>query len=178
MQVQWSDNNGKCGVCGDPFNAEREHETGGFYARNITVRTYAPSSPIDIVIDIVANHGGSFKFEMCWRNDSIIKGRKTIENDSLLNICPTETEECFETLQLSNGKYAYPLNGAERPETKIIQVKLPQGRVCTKCVLRWHWKSGIFAFTQTWQLEDCFRQQLGQLSRWKPAGGLWSSRDL
>ena len=75
IKVQWEDNKGKCGVCGDSFSGQRDHETGGFYAYNYTVRNYSPGSPMDILIDIVANHGGYFKFEMCWRNSFEEKGK-------------------------------------------------------------------------------------------------------
>lgn len=72
--MQWLVNGGKCGVCGDAFNGKRIHETGGAMAKNITVRSYAPGSIIDTVIDIVANHAGAFTFQMCWRNSFDVKG--------------------------------------------------------------------------------------------------------
>ena len=55
---------------------ERLHESGGFYARNITTRTYSPGTVIDVVIDLVANHGGKFVFEMCWRDSFKHKGKQ------------------------------------------------------------------------------------------------------
>lgn len=74
VKVQWQDNNGKCGLCGDPYNGKREHETGGIHARNITTRVYSPGSTIDVLIDMVTNHGGTFSFQMCWRDSWDIKG--------------------------------------------------------------------------------------------------------
>lgn len=125
-QVQWEDNKGKCGICGDAYSGLRDHETGGFYARNITTRTYAPGSPIDVVIDIVTNHGGRFKFDMCWRNETSER----------------ETEDCFEKLQLVNGSYIYHIPSNENQSFKrVIQVQLPRDRTCDKCVLRWHWEA-------------------------------------
>lgn len=82
IKVQWEDNKGKCGICGDAFSGPRDHETGGFYAYNYTVRSYAPGSAIDILIDIVANHGGAFKFEMCWRNSFEEKGEGYLKNST------------------------------------------------------------------------------------------------
>ena len=64
----WSTTGGKCGICGDPYDKERKHETGGIFARNITTRTYTPGGVIDVMIQMVANHGGLFHFQMCWRN--------------------------------------------------------------------------------------------------------------
>lgn len=39
--VQWDQNDGKCGVCGDAYHAQRSHEAGGEYARGIIGRRYA-----------------------------------------------------------------------------------------------------------------------------------------
>lgn len=39
--VQWEQNDGKCGVCGDAYNAApRKHEAGGEYAKGIISRYY------------------------------------------------------------------------------------------------------------------------------------------
>jgi hypothetical protein len=41
--VQWEQNLGKCGVCGDAYNIEspRPHEAGGDYARGYISRRYS-----------------------------------------------------------------------------------------------------------------------------------------
>lgn len=41
--VQWEQNSGKCGVCGDPYHLKspRPHEAGGAYAKGIISRYYA-----------------------------------------------------------------------------------------------------------------------------------------
>lgn len=41
--VQWEQNEGKCGVCGDPYQlaTPRPHEAGGLFARGIISRFYA-----------------------------------------------------------------------------------------------------------------------------------------
>lgn len=40
--VQWSNNDGKCGVCGDAYDQAqpRRHEAGGEYGRGIISRHY------------------------------------------------------------------------------------------------------------------------------------------
>lgn len=40
--VQWEQNSGNCGVCGDPyhFKEPRPHEAGGEYAKGIITRFY------------------------------------------------------------------------------------------------------------------------------------------
>lgn len=41
--VQWEQNKGKCGVCGDAYNLEnpRPHEAGGMFAKGIISKFYA-----------------------------------------------------------------------------------------------------------------------------------------
>lgn len=41
--VQWEQNSGKCGVCGDAYHlsAPRPHEAGGDYGKGIISRRYA-----------------------------------------------------------------------------------------------------------------------------------------
>lgn len=41
--MQWDQNDGKCGVCGDAYNVQepRPHEAGGLYAKGIISKFYA-----------------------------------------------------------------------------------------------------------------------------------------
>ena len=39
---------GKCGLCGDPYDEEREHEGGGKYATGTIVRTYRMGQVIEV----------------------------------------------------------------------------------------------------------------------------------
>ena len=53
QQVQHVDNGGKCGLCGDAFNAKKKlFETGGELALNYTTRVYSPNSNITAVVDL------------------------------------------------------------------------------------------------------------------------------
>lgn len=49
FQVHWQRNGGRCGVCGDPWDAPtpRANEAGGVYGRGIIVRKYKPGQVID-----------------------------------------------------------------------------------------------------------------------------------
>ncbi|XP_074596056.1 uncharacterized protein LOC141851240 [Brevipalpus obovatus] len=125
IKVQWQDNGGKCGVCGDAYNGKRSHETGGMNARNITTRVYHPGSVIDVVVDMVTNHGGRFKFQMCWRD----------------SFDQPETEECFETLNLTDGSDSVSINNRPRGGVFAYPIQLPPNRTCERCVFRWDWKS-------------------------------------
>lgn len=127
-------NAGKCGICGDPYDGPRLHETGNLMAPNETTRNYYPGSSIDVMIEIVANHGGKFQFEMCWRDEW-----KDIE-----------TEDCFEELQLSartekeesDKRTQYELDPRAKTGTFTMSLDLPENRTCDSCILRWHWRSG------------------------------------
>lgn len=89
------------------------------------------------MIEIVANHGGQFNFEICWR-------------DSFDTI---ETEECFERLRLSGHEPtrmdnneeeledSYELEAAKGNGFYTMSVDLPVNKTCEHCILRWHWRS-------------------------------------
>lgn len=70
LKNQWKINKGKCGICGDSYSVRRPrpYETGGKLVRNITTRVYPPGGVIDVVIQLVANHLGTFQFSLCPRN--------------------------------------------------------------------------------------------------------------
>ena len=60
LQVQWSQNGGKCGVCGDNYAGPWHNEPGGKYANGIIVRNYNPGDIITVGIHITANHKGKY----------------------------------------------------------------------------------------------------------------------
>ena len=53
---QWRKNQGRCGVCGDPWDLPepRPHETRGRYARGIIVRNYTQAQVIIAGVSRVA----------------------------------------------------------------------------------------------------------------------------
>jgi hypothetical protein len=116
-------------------------------ARNETARNYFPGSSIDLMIEIVANHGGHFNFEMCWR-------------DSWDTI---ETEDCFESLKISgrndiddSDAYDYELDASKGTGIYTMSVDLPSNRTCENCILRWHWRSA-----NNWGICDDGSQAIG-----------------
>ena len=58
-QVQWDRNNGRCGVCGDPWDGTREHEAGGKFANGIITWIYEQESIMKVVVLITASHKGN-----------------------------------------------------------------------------------------------------------------------
>lgn len=53
-------NGGKCGECGDPFDAPepRANEYGGRYGQGVVVRKYNPGSEITLRVELTASHMG------------------------------------------------------------------------------------------------------------------------
>lgn len=103
-------------------------------ALNETTRNYFPGSSVDLMVEIVANHGGVFTFEMCWRDTWTQR----------------ETESCFEPLKFSaksrntddtedpNG-LEYDLDPDAGTGIFTMSIELPANRTCDNCILRWHW---------------------------------------
>ena len=65
-------NDGKCGICGDPYDASpRNHEApGGVFATGTITETYRPGENIDVEVDVTANHMGYFTFKLCANNNT------------------------------------------------------------------------------------------------------------
>nr|KAG5691650.1 hypothetical protein BaRGS_022925 [Batillaria attramentaria] len=86
---QWGANGGKCGICGDPYDAqEKPNEAGGKYATGIIVKTYDQSQIIDVAVKITANHMGYFLFKLCPNND----------------VTKEATQECLDQHVLQSGR--------------------------------------------------------------------------
>ncbi|XP_057323425.1 uncharacterized protein LOC130666440 [Microplitis mediator] len=122
---QWHQNQGYCGVCGDPWdvNPPREHETGGKYGNSIIVRKYQTNQLITIRIQLTANHRGYFSFRVCpmttWGQEV--------------------TQDCLNKniLRMENGTARY----YPGPGTGTFEAyyKLPSGLMCAQCVLQWRY---------------------------------------
>jgi len=125
--VQWEVNGGRCGLCGDAWNAEvQEHEApGGKYATGTIVREYTLGQTIDVSVEVTANHLGSFTFKLCRAPSA--------EQDP--------TQECLDQHQLttSSGEKEWELP-SNATGVYDLQVVLPQDYQCSQCVLQWTWK--------------------------------------
>ena len=67
LQNQWNVNDGKCGICGDPYQGPYEHEAGGLYAklhRNVTRCYNTADDVIDIHVVITAHHKGELHYQI------------------------------------------------------------------------------------------------------------------
>ncbi|EFA12117.2 hypothetical protein TcasGA2_TC002263 [Tribolium castaneum] len=130
--VQWEQNNGKCGLCGDPHHVKepRPHEAGGLYAKGIISRHYSVGQEIDIEVELTANHYGRFEIFLCPNN----------------NPNQVATQDCFDRYPLYlSGTRNFVYNIPEDGKKKAIfryKVQLPPYVTCTQCVLQWSYYTG------------------------------------
>ena len=122
-------NDGKCGICGDPWEGPRDHEASGKYATGVIVRHYKPGSKIHVIVDLTATHKGWFEFRICSNDD------------------PTKaaTHECLDqhVLDLANGSGSKYFITSPNPQKYQIPLKLPPHLKCSQCVLQWKYNAGI-----------------------------------
>ena len=125
--VQWEVNGGKCGLCGDAWDAEvREHEApGGRFATGTIVRDYTAGQTIDVSVEVTANHRGSFTFRLC-------KAPSTVQDP---------TQDCLDENQLTtpSGEKEWVLP-SDDTGVYDLQVVLPKDYQCEQCVLQWTWR--------------------------------------
>lgn len=125
MWHQWSYNRGRCGICGDRYDAPtpRPHELGGRYGDGIVVAHYNPGAIFTATVHLTTSHLGFWEFKLC--------------PDPKDN-----AQDCFDQypLELENGgtKY-YPKKGSVRYN---VNYRLPPGLMCEHCVLQWRYTAG------------------------------------
>ncbi|KAK6959371.1 cell wall integrity and stress response component 4 [Biomphalaria glabrata] len=134
--TQWARNNGKCGVCGDPHHAKREHEAGGKYANGIITREYKQGDVIDVAVHVTANHKGFFEFRICPVEDPKVE----------------VTQECLDKIVLEkadgNGtKYFLP--ESQSNQFFNVSLRLPSDLTCKQCVIQWKYRTG-----NTWDKDE------------------------
>ncbi|KAG6464063.1 uncharacterized protein LOC115452786 [Manduca sexta] len=123
---QWNKNGGKCGVCGDAWDAPppRAHEPGGRFYKGVIVRKYPPNSTITIKVELTASHAGFFEFRVC-------------------NEPKSTTQDCLDKNVLKlDGRDAtkyYPKDGNKVYEMKY---QLPEDLECPHCVMQWRYIAG------------------------------------
>jgi hypothetical protein len=164
---QWTSQNGRCGICGDPYqginhlltclclikliSGPRDHEDGGKYATGIIGRTYESGELINITIDITANHFGYFEFRLCPLNLRHSRHRLT--------------QRCLDKYLLTIRSYDLNSNGDDtryylphgNKSYFYIPVQLPEEIFsCKHCVLQWKYHAG-----NTWGKDHQGRKCLG-----------------
>lgn len=124
---QWNKNGGKCGPCGDAWDAPqpRANEGGGKYGLGVITATYKEGAEVSLGIEITANHGGYFEFHLCPHNSP----KRPV------------TQSCLEQNLLQradgSGPYYRPAPGTGK---LFIRYRLPKGITCKQCVLQWRYE--------------------------------------
>lgn len=130
--VQWEQNGGKCGLCGDPHHLKepRPHEAGGLFAKGIITRHYSVGQLIDVEVELTANHYGRFEMYLCPNN----------------NYKQEATQECLNKYPLyvagtKEVSYVIPEDGKKKAIFRY-KVQLPPYVTCTQCVIQWTYFTG------------------------------------
>ncbi|XP_018579161.1 uncharacterized protein LOC108917166 [Anoplophora glabripennis] len=128
---QWVKNEGKCGVCGDPWDSKlpRAHEYGGTYGQGIVVRKYSTGSIINIRVELTANHYGYFEFSLCPNYKA--PTQECLSKNILKLVRPQED------VDHKNVRY-FPKEGNKVYEMKY---RLPKNS-CEHCLLQWRYIAG------------------------------------
>ncbi|CAH1163500.1 unnamed protein product [Phaedon cochleariae] len=126
FMVQYEQNEGKCGICGDSYADPhpQKNENTGEYGQGIIGGIYEAGSVIDISILLTANHLGEFTYSICELKDPN---------------APESGEECFTPLLFEDGSERYIVHEDDYEIHNRIQ--LPDSP-CERCVLRWTYKCG------------------------------------
>ncbi|XP_071447948.1 uncharacterized protein [Hetaerina americana] len=131
---QWQRNGGKCGVCGDPWDAPqpRAHEAGGKYAQGVIVRSYKMGSVVPIRVELTSNHKGYFEFRLCPQNNHRREATQTCLDKYLLNRADS-----------IGGTKVFPgTEGGGGNRIFEVRYRLPDGLTCSQCVLQWRYIAG------------------------------------
>lgn len=123
---QYYSQDGKCGICGDPWEKlPRPHEVGGLYATGTIVRHYQEGQVMNVTVDITANHLGHFEARIC----------PDPEIDA--------TQECLDMhrLNMADGS-GNVFNISSDVGLYNMLVQLPTGLTCDHCVFQWRYVSG------------------------------------
>lgn len=138
MSVQWNQNKGKCGICGDNYAdaRPRKHEIGGEFGEPVIVRRYPSGSLMPVKVRITANHKGKFWFELCNMDHLWEMGAKM------------EDEKCFNTkIFTKTGDEFWYLPPSSESKEFEIDLKVPR-ITCKHCIFRWTWMTGLNFYNQ------------------------------
>jgi len=126
---QWRTNEGKCGICGDPWDTKqpRPNEAGGMFGNGIIVRKYEVNQVIKVRVELTANHMGYFEFRVCPNNALKKPASQMCLDKHILK------------QQNLNGPRYFP-----NPGNKVIEMhyQLPKDLTCRQCVFQWRYVAG------------------------------------
>ncbi|ETN67840.1 hypothetical protein AND_000331 [Anopheles darlingi] len=130
--VQWEQNGGKCGTCGDAYNLRtpRPHEMGGEYGKGIISRRYLAGQVIDVEIELTANHMGHFEIYLCPKQNH--------RGDA--------PQSCFDRYPLylaGTREVRFPIPPESgKKDVFRYRVQLPNQVTCASCTMLWIYLTG------------------------------------
>ncbi|KAK0067922.1 bypass of stop codon protein 1 [Biomphalaria pfeifferi] len=128
--VQWTQNGGKCGICGDPWSGPRRYERpdGVMVQHNIIPKAYRENDVIVITIQITQNHLGWNEFRICnIARSGGVEATQSCLDENVLADLSGKKRFYFDVAAI--GFYNYTL-------------VLPAGFTCDHCLLQWKWHCG------------------------------------
>jgi len=116
-----------CGRCGDP-PGRSDFNLNGVYGHPVITGTYSAGQNIRVDIEFGAMHFGYVEFDLCPQEQ--------------------ETNTCFQSLIVTGGSHrlrnnrqmCVPLDGSTT-RREFVNVQLPAGVRCTRCTLRWSYRT-------------------------------------
>ncbi|XP_046369958.1 uncharacterized protein LOC124144546 [Haliotis rufescens] len=129
VKVQYEDNGGKCGVCGDPWQGPRDNEPGGKFYTGIIVRKYNVGQVIGVKVQLTASHKGFFEFRLCPNNNPFKNVTHACLDKYILPLAKT-------------GETKYMIESKDSNQNIEVNLKLPEGVRCSACVLQWKYNAG------------------------------------
>jgi len=144
--VQYQENEGKCGVCGDDYalSIPRPHEAGGEFAQGVLAKQYAPGQIIDIEVELTANHQGNFVLRLCPNDDPSTTVTQECLNKHVLKVAGSDSI-----------RFIIP-EDAGKAAVFHWKVELPPYLTCTQCVMQWTYYAG-----NTWGMCSNGEQAVG-----------------
>ncbi|KAL6077686.1 Chitin-binding type-4 domain-containing protein [Balamuthia mandrillaris] len=120
------------GLCGDRADGVQEHYKGGKYATGTIAGHYAPGSSITVTVVITAHHLGHFEFRLCDLDstDPMDDADQGCLDANVLVLSGTEGDTQWE-LPAPSANMVYE-----------IDLDLPSGVTCNRCVLQWYYLTG------------------------------------
>ncbi|XP_076064382.1 uncharacterized protein LOC143038738 [Oratosquilla oratoria] len=130
FEVQWRQNQGRCGYCGDRWDIPepRPHERGGTFARGILVANFTQGQNVTLTVHLTRRrpsiHTGYFEYRLCPRNHLL-----TLEDD-----------QCFQhLLELASSPGTTRAEVSSGMGKVSHDYRLPSDVTCTACVLQWRY---------------------------------------
>ncbi|XP_069973984.1 uncharacterized protein [Penaeus vannamei] len=129
-RIQWLQNRGRCGECGDPWDLPRPrpNEHGGVFGTGLISKAYRQGQVFTATVHLTANHMGWFEFRLCPSEKPGQYVKQSCLNKHVLKL-----------VDYSGTRYKikHSKTGLFR-----IRLQLPESVTCSRCVVQWHYTTG------------------------------------